>query len=135
MCFVIRSRDRKLSPHHMHFKISLVCCSPFPSHTSWPLTSLRGSGSCSLRMSLFCGDSVATTEAEDRDGLLFCLGTGGGRGGEICTCFGGDGSIDDNCGCGGVGAICNWPAIPKFIGGSEVEEAGIFGPKCLVSFM
>ena len=138
MCFVIRSRERKLSPHHMHFKISLVCCSPLPSHTSWPLTSLRGRGSCSFKMSLLGGDAAATAEEEDEDGLLTGIGTGGGGsgGGGMCTCFGDDaGTIDDNCGGCGVRGICSWPAIPTVPVVAEAKDVGMFGPKCLVSFM
>ena len=46
MWAVRSARLRKLCPHHIHFKICLVCSSPLPSHTSWPRTSFLGGWLC-----------------------------------------------------------------------------------------
>ena len=91
-------------------------------------------------MSLLGEDAAATAEEEAEDGLLTGIGTGGGGsgggGGGMCTCFGDDaGTIDDNCGGCGVRGICSWPAIPTAPVVAEAEDAGMLGPKCLVSFM
>ena len=64
MCLVNSSRLLKLSPQLIHLRISLVCWSARPIHTSCPLTSLRGIGNCSLRMSL-AGAGLGEVDMED----------------------------------------------------------------------
>ena len=98
----------------MHFRMSLVCCSPFPSHTSWPLTNFRGIGNCSFKMSRvgFEGGVEEGGAAGDVVGVFTVepLPLMPGAGGEGETMPGGLTDI--------------WPG-----------EGGIAPPKCLVSFM
>ena len=82
-------------------------------------------------MSLFGGDAAAAADDDDDDdGLLTGIdtGRGGGGGGRTCAAFGDDDSI------GGLD-ICNCPAIATGPVTAEAADAGMLGPKCLVSFI
>lgn len=105
MWLVISASERKLSAHHIHFKICLVCSAPLPNQTSCPRTSFLGIGMFSL-MSKFKSLWLGFDEPLEEDEL----------------CEGVDGELVGGCSAGGM-----WVPL---VGG-----IGTLTPQCFASFM